>query len=178
MLDPTSTRMGTACCAWGGQEPRLRWAFIATVAASIATATAADATCEPTGSCGPRRRTGAGSYHLDVSPVNRTDRNRDEQRHTVKTTRGGHHTFIHPSRPWESGDISHGSQTLDQQRPLYFKQKASYPDLPLQITDQVALEFVFLLEWRRLLQNFRQRLIKGSHRVLESLPVLHPQGVP
>lgn len=58
---------------------------MATIAASIAAATAADATCEPTGSCGPRRereRTGAGSYNLDVSPVNRTDRNRDAQRDT------------------------------------------------------------------------------------------------
>lgn len=26
MLDPTNKGMGAACCAWGGQEPRLRWA--------------------------------------------------------------------------------------------------------------------------------------------------------
>lgn len=51
-------------------------------------------------------------FILDISPINQTGRNSD--RHIVKTTRGGHHTFIHPNRPGEFDGISHGSWAQDQ----------------------------------------------------------------
>lgn len=36
----------------------------------------------------------------------------ETQRHTIKTTRGGHHTLTQLNKPGEAGDVSSGSQTL------------------------------------------------------------------
>lgn len=103
---------------------------------------------------------------LFFSPTKLTETHR-------KDNQDGPYTFIYLNRSGESSD-SHRSQILCLASPLCPKQKALYPNLPPEVTDQVTFESIFFQgESAGLLWSLRQQLTKGGIGILERCQVVY-----